>query len=125
MLAVEWGILKQLYYYVWEGTFKGDITGEGKWWFVRPPPVSGGSYMGGRVSFYVARWEIRDDEELLLAGESAGKTVFPDGVDGIWDGHGIVTKAGGDFSAMKGRKVFETGPVIVGPESPTIRTLPA
>jgi len=73
---------------VWEGVIAGDLTGQMKWWFSQPAPVSGTTYMSGRVSFYEARWEIWAGEELSLAGESAGKTVFPDGADGMWDGHG-------------------------------------
>ncbi len=103
---------------VWEGTIKGDLTGEMKYWFVQPPRVSGSTYMGGEVTFYVARWEIWVGEDLLLAGESAGKTVFPDGADAMWDGHGVVTEASSDFNALKGRKVYETGPVIVGSDPP-------
>jgi hypothetical protein len=103
---------------VWEGTIEGDITGEGKWWFVIPSPVSGSAYVGGEVVFYSARWEIWDGEELLLAGESAGKTVFPDGADGMWDGHGVVTEASKGFNPLKGRKVYESGPVFVGSDPP-------
>lgn len=103
---------------VWEATIGGDLTGEMKYWFVQPPPASGSTYMGGEVTFYVARWEIWVDEELILAGESAGKTVFPNGADGMWDGHGVVTEASSDFNALKGRKVYETGPVIVGSDPP-------
>ena len=104
---------------VWEGTIQGDFTGEMKWWFVVPSPVSGSPYyMGGEVAFYSARWEIWDGDELLLAGESAGKTVFPDGADGMWDGHGVVTEASKGFNPLKGRKVYETGPVIVGSNPP-------
>ena len=103
---------------VWEGTIEGDFTGEIKYWFVIPSPVSGSAYVGGEVEFYSARWEIWDGEELLLAGESAGKTVFPDGADGMWDGHGVVTEASKGFNPLKGRKVYETGPVIVGSNPP-------
>ncbi len=103
---------------VWEGAIDGDITGEMKWWFVNPSPVSDSTYMGGQVNFYAARWEIWVGEELLLAGESAGKTVFPDGADGMWDGHGVVTETSGEFNALDGRKVYETGPVIVGSDPP-------
>ena len=74
--------------------------------------------MGGSVAFYAARWEIWDGEKLLLVGESAGKTVFPDSADGMWDGHGVVTKARKGFKRLKGRKVYETGPVIVGSNPP-------
>ena len=104
--------------FVWAGTIEGDFTGEMKWWFVQPSPVSGSTYMGGKAAFYAARWEFWAGEELLLAGESAGKTVFPDGADGMWDGHGVVTEASGEFDALKGRKVYETGPVIVGSDPP-------
>ncbi len=95
---------------VWDGTITGDFTGEVKWWFVAPPPNPGSL----EVAFYAARWEIWNDGELFLAGDSAGKTVFPAGADGIWDGHGVVTEANGRFSPLKGRKVYETGTVIVG-----------
>ena len=99
---------------VWEGSIEGDFTGDMKWWFEMPSPASGGPYEGGSVAFYAARWEIWDGESLLLAGESAGKTVFSDGADGMWDGHGIVTEAHGRFNPLKGRKMYETGPVFVG-----------
>ena len=103
---------------VWKATIKGGVTGELTWWFVQPAPVASTPYAGGRVDYYAARWEIRVDGELLLAGESAGKTVWLDGVDGIWDGHGIVTEARADFSSFKGRKTYETGPVIKGSNPP-------
>jgi hypothetical protein len=103
---------------VWAGTISGDINGEMKWWFVMPSPVTGGPFVGGEVAYYSARWEIWDGEELLLAGGSAGKTVFPAGADGMWDGHGIVTEAGKGFNSLKGSKVYETGPVIIGPNPP-------
>ena len=103
---------------VWEASIKGDVTGELKWWFVQPSPVSSTSYAGGRVNYYAARWEIRVDGELVLAGESAGKTVWPDGADGIWDGHGIVMEARGDFGPLKGHNTYETGPVIKGSNPP-------
>ena len=103
---------------VWEGSVGGDFAGEIKWWFVYPSPVSSSTYMGGEVVFYVARWEIRVGEELVLAGESAGKTVTPDHSDGMWDGHGVVTEAYGEFTPLKGRKVYETGPVILGSNPP-------
>ncbi len=103
---------------VWEGTIEGDLTGEMKWWFEIPPPVIAPPYTGGRAAFYAARWEIWNAGELLLAGESAGKTVSPDGADGMWDGHGVVTEASGEFNALDGRKVCETGPVIVGSDPP-------
>jgi len=104
---------------VWAGSIEGDFAGEIKWWFVSPSPVSSSTYMGGEVNYYVARWEIWVDEELVLAGESAGKTVIPDHSDGMWDGHGVVTEAYGEFTPLKGRKVYETGPVILGSDPPT------
>ncbi len=84
-----------------------------KWWF-GPSPVPGGvHYVGGRVGYYAGRWEIWDGETLLLAGESAGKTVTDDAArDGMWDGHGVVTEASEGFNRLKGRRVYETGPVI-------------
>ncbi len=103
---------------VWEGTITGDFTGDMKWWFVDPSPVDGSTFTGGEVVFYAARWEIWDAGELLLAGDSAGKTVFPVGADGMWDGHGVVTEANREFNPLKGRKVYETGPVIVGSDPP-------
>ncbi len=103
---------------VWEATIEGDVSGEMKWWFVQPAPVTSAPYAGGRVDYYVARWELRVAEELVLAGKSAGKTVWADGADGIWDGHGVVTEARGDFSMLKGHKTYETGPVLKGSNPP-------
>ena len=40
---------------VWEATINGDVTGELKWWFVQPSPVSSTPYTGGRVDDYAAR----------------------------------------------------------------------
>ncbi len=103
---------------VWEATIEGNLAGTVKWWFESPPPAPEIEYKGGKIAYYSARWEIWDGEELLLAGESAGKTVFPDGADGMWDGHGIVTEASKGLNPLKGRKVYETGPVIVGSAPP-------
>ena len=102
----------------WEGSVNGDFAGEIKWWFVDPPPVSGHTFRGGEAFYYVARWEIRVEETLVLAGESAGKTITPDGADGMWDGHGVVSEAYGKFARFKGYKVYETGPVIYGSNPP-------
>ncbi len=99
---------------VWDATISGDFTGTAKWWF-GPSPAPAIQYDGARVAYYQARWEIWSDEavpELLLAGESAGKTVTPDGEDGWWDGHGVVTEASKEFNNLKGRHVSETGPVV-------------
>ena len=103
---------------VWEATVEGEMQGTMKWWFVNPPPAAEIEYAGGRLSFYAARWELWKDEELLLAGESAGKTDFRDNADGIWDGHGRVTEAHGKYESLKGRLVYETGPVILGSDPP-------
>ena len=102
----------------WEATIEGDANGKMKWWFVNPAPASSITHTGGRLIFYAARWELWVDEELLLAGETAGKTYFRNGADGVWDGHGRVTEARGKFRALKGREVYETGPVILGSDPP-------
>lgn len=107
---------------VWEGSVKGDFGGKIKWWFVDPPPEATTKYAGGEVGYYKARWEIWVGEKLVLAGESAGKTVTPDGSDGMWDGHGVVTEAYGEFARFKGYKVYETGPVIYGSNPPVSLT---
>ncbi len=100
---------------VWEGEFHGDIEGHGLWWFVRgggPPNMPDAAH----VSFYEARWEIWDGDDLLLAGESAGTTALnrteprPD-KDGIWRGQGIVTEANAPFEDWNGRHVYEGGNV--------------
>jgi len=97
---------------VWDATIEGDVTGEMKWWIDLTIPDMGSTFLGGDVNYYAARWEIWNDGNLLLAGDSAGKTVWPVGEDGIWDGHGVVTDAKGNFDGLKGRKMYETGPVI-------------
>jgi hypothetical protein len=107
---------------VWEARVEGDFTGTMKWWVVTPPPVGGGAYSGGRLGYYAARWEVWNGDTLMLAGESAGKTVFAEGADGIWDGHGVVTEAGADYASLVGRKVYETGTVIRGEEPPATFT---
>lgn len=107
---------------VWEGRVEGDFAGKIRWWFVDPPPESSTEYLGGRVDYYRARWEIWVGEELVLAGESAGKTVAADQSDGIWDGHGVVTEAHGKFSRFKGYRTYETGPVIYGSNPPNTLT---
>lgn len=103
---------------VWEADISGDFTGTVKWWFVMPSPVLAAGYEGGRLAFYEARWEIWANGELLLAGDSAGKTQFPNAADGIWDGHGVVTEATGKLNPLKGRKMYETGTVLVGETPP-------
>ena len=103
---------------VWQAEVAGDIQGTMKWWFVNPPPRKEVRYLGGRLTFYAARWELWDGEKLLLAGVSAGKTDFRDGGDGIWDGHGRVTESSGKYQELRGRSVYETGPVILGSDPP-------
>ena len=99
---------------VWDGTISGDIEGKIKYWFYPAPimPVT------AHVSFYEARWEIFDgDDNLLLAGESAGTTALnlveprPDGKDGIWRGNGIVTEASEEYMDWIGRQTYEGGNV--------------
>jgi len=103
---------------VWEGTIAGDLNGTTKWRFVNPPPFAGRvSWAGGRVDYYAARWEIWDaDSQLLLAGDSAGKTVNPGAPGawggGMWDGHGVVRRAYREFNVLKRRHIYETGPVL-------------
>ncbi|MDJ0941554.1 MAG: hypothetical protein QNJ00_17455 [Woeseiaceae bacterium] len=103
----------------WKASVSGDLTGELRYWFPETPPVPEGAYSGGKVGYYLAKWELWNGEELILAGESAGKTVIPDGEDGIWDGHGIVMEANGDLRSLKGRKIYETGTVII-PSDPAV-----
>lgn len=107
---------------VWEGSIGGDFAGQIRWWFVDPSPAATTEYLGGQVRYYEARWEILIGEELVLAGESAGKTVTPNQSDGMWDGHGVVTEAFGKFARFKGHKVYETGPVIYGSNPPVSLT---
>lgn len=103
---------------VWQGEIDGDISGQIRWWFEIPSEVPDAAIMDGRIAFYQSRWEILQDDKVILAGKSAGKTVFLFGGDGVWDGHGVVTKARGKYSRLKGRKVSETGPVILGSTPP-------
>ena len=78
--------------------------------------------MGGTGIYYEARWEIWVGEKLVLAGESAGKTVTPDQSDGMWDGQGVFTEAYGRFARFKGYKVSETGPGLQGANPPVSLT---
>ena len=104
---------------VWEGTIQGGLNGTVRWWFELPGPVPlDAFYNGGRISFYAARWEVWSDDRLVLAGMSSGKTVFADGTDGIWDGHGVVTETSRKYRHWYGRKISETGTVIVGDTPP-------
>jgi hypothetical protein len=97
---------------VWEAEIHGDIEGQALWWFDLtggPPNMPDAAH----VSFYEARWEIWDDDALLLAGNSAGTTATPKRPvkDGIWRGKGIVTEAGVGFEDWDGRRVYEGGNV--------------
>jgi hypothetical protein len=96
----------------WKAKASGDLTGEMRWWFPKTPPAPDSIYSHGEIGYYLARWELWVDEELVLAGESAGKTLIPEGEDGIWDGYGIVTKTNAAMSSLKGGRTYETGTVI-------------
>ena len=95
---------------VWDGEIHEDIEGRILWWIV---PEGGPPNMPvwAHVSFYEARWEILDGDDLLLAGDSAGKTATPPGKDGIWRGNGIVTEASAGFEDWIGRQTHEGGNV--------------
>jgi hypothetical protein len=103
---------------VFEASVEGDISGTMAWWFVDPAPAARVEYEGGYTDFYEARWEIRLNGSLLLAGESVGKTFVLDGEEGMWDGHGVVTEGHGSFDHLVGRHYYETGPVIEGSDPP-------
>ena len=98
---------------VWEGNIKGDIIGTVKWWF-GAKPNKGGTIVGGKIAYYSARWEIWNGDTLILAGDSAGKTVTLGDADGIWDGNGIVTETCKKFAALKGGHIYESGSVVKG-----------
>ena len=105
----------------WKANVSGDLTGELRYWFPETPPAPEGKYAGGEVGYYLARWELWDGDALILAGESAGKTVIPDGEDGIWDGHGVVMETSRDLGSQMGRRIYETGTVIM-PADPEVRS---
>jgi hypothetical protein len=120
---------------VWKSSLVGDIDGYEIWWFGEAPPRE--ETEDFRVSHYVARWEIYDvdpfpydetsetlvpnpDAKLILAGYSAGETVVPlssPGLDGIWDGRGKVKEACKKYRHLKGRRIYEGGPVIFEPHN--------
>ena len=101
----------------WKAKASGDLAGEMRWWFPEAPPVPETDYSHGKVGYYVARWELWVDDELVLAGKSAGKTTIPEGEDGIWDGHGAITAANGELSSRKGHRIYETG-IVIEPTDP-------
>jgi len=97
---------------VWEGDIHGDIEGQILYWFVPdggPPNMPDSS----KATHYEARWEIFDSAGILvLAGDSSGVTASPPDKDGIWNGHGKVTVANGEFEDWIGRQTREAGSVI-------------
>jgi hypothetical protein len=103
---------------VFEASVEGDVSGTMTWWFVDPAPAPRVDYEGGYTDYYEARWEIRSNGSLLLAGESVGKTFALEGEEGIWDGHGVVTEGYGSFDHLVGRHYYETGPVVEGSDPP-------
>jgi len=98
---------------VWKGPISGDINGVILYWIYLPPPAMPDK---ARSSFYEARWEIWDGDDLLLAGESAGQTAYPPGKDGIWRGKGIVTETNVEFADWMGRQTYEGGNVELVPQ---------
>ena len=105
----------------WKAKATGDLTGEMRWWFPENPPAPDSMYSHGEIGYYLARWELWVGEELVLAGQSAGKTVIAEGEDGIWDGHGIVMQTNDAMSSLKGARTYETGTVI-SPKDHTVRS---
>ena len=96
---------------VWEGQIHGGVEGRILWWFV---PGGGNPHLPDQahIGSYEARWEIWDEDDLLLAGNSTGTTAIPgDGKDGIWRGKGLVTEGNGAFAGWSGRPIFEGGNV--------------
>ncbi len=103
----------------WKARASGDLTGEMRWYFPETPPAPESTYSHGEVGYYLARWEFWSGDELILAGESTGKTVIPEGEDGIWDGHGTVMRAFGNLASRKGRRIYETG-IVIMPTDPEV-----
>lgn len=103
----------------WKAEASGDLSGEMRWWFPETPPAPESRYSDGEVGYYVARWELWVGGERVLSGKSAGKTVIPDGEDGIWDGHGIVMESSDELSSRVGRRIYETGTVLM-PADPAV-----
>jgi hypothetical protein len=103
----------------WKAEATGDLNGEMRWWFTETPPAPESEYSHGEVGYYVARWEFWQGDELILTGKSAGKTIIPDGEDGIWDGHGTVMKANGNLSSRTGHRIYETG-IVIMPSDPEV-----
>ena len=103
---------------VWEADISGDLTGTLRWWFAPEAPAVPGLYSVGELAFYEARWQISQSDEVILSGESTGKTDFRSNADGVWDGHGLVTEASGEYESLVGRRIYETGTVLIGEEPP-------
>jgi hypothetical protein len=90
----------------WEGTTSGDIEGVIRWWMVVPFSIT------GQVTHFVERWEIWDEEILLLEGYNAGTTTNRPGKNGVWRSNGIVTWVHPDFPELDkwfGRHMHESG----------------
>ena len=102
----------------WVATIEGALNGAMNYWCTQQPPAPSTETAHTVIHFYAGRWEIFDGDALLLAGESAGRTVFPAGGDGIWDGHGVVLETGSELAALLGRRSYETGPVLRGDNPP-------
>lgn len=64
------------------------------------------------------KWLVVLCVALPVAAACAGKTVFPDGEDSVWDGHGVITDTDDEHRSLLGRKIYETGPVLIGAEPP-------
>lgn len=108
---------------LWIASMEGDLAGEARWYFLQPNPIPDVAVQGASLAYYEARWEVRVSDQVVLAGRSAGKTVTPEGEDGIWDGHGVVTSAAGSYQDYVGRHTYETGPVVFSDEGPWGRGL--
>lgn len=116
---------------VWKGSTKGHVEGYVVWWFDMPFKEQL-IHEDFTVSFYSGKWEIYDsdpfpsdgsggvvanpDAKILLAGISAGETLYPTdppNSDGIWDGQGIVTETSAEYRQWKGCVMYEGGPVVL------------
>lgn len=81
----------------WEGTLRGDINGVIRWWVEFPPT-------------FVGRWEIWDCEPIYPASDCqdparlimAGYDTFGYVSDIDWEGKGVVTYVGAEYSEEYG-----------------------